>query len=397
MRKLAIVILLSILSSPLFSQQHLNTQVATWEPKFDFDNELYPSYILATSGMGKMETSTPDYFGDSNGIAEVWVVPSSANAQVHVEIKIEGWTEVSKLDAILPEAGKKYRLAPLLRFDFDRLMDVYQSVPATVAYSVSVNGTDLGQEGLSVRVRSVNDVPCSTTANTLGGERDLTMLFAGYVNESHPFIQTLLQEALRWKAVNEFTGYQKNDPAEVTMQVFSIWNVLQRRQVRYSSTTTPSAESPSGQVFSQSVRFLDQSIDSQQANCVDGSVLFASVLYKIGIEPVLVLMPGHMFVGYWGDRIHKQIEFLETTKVGVGPLPGPSNWAFGKYLHTVEGSNSWSQFQDAINYAENIFLQKVRPEIQKQGSALKFNADYKLIDIAAIRKLGINAIPRPNR
>lgn len=396
MKILAIVFLLSLLCSPLVSQQHLNPQVATWEPKFDFDNELYPSYVLATSGIVMSADSASDFFGDRNGLAEVWVIPSTANAQVHIEVQIGGWTEVSELDATLPEAGKKYRMAPLLRYDFDRLIEVNQSIPATIAYSVRVNGTDLGQEVLSVRVRSANDLPCITDEKTLGGERDLTLLFAGFVNESHPFIQIILQEALRWKAVNRFTGYLLNDPDEVRMQVFAIWNVLQRRHMHYSSTTTPSAESPNGQVFGQSVRFLDQSIDSQQANCVDGSVLFASVLFKIGIDPVLVLMPGHMFVGYWTNRNHTAIEFLETTKVGEGSQPSSSNIAFSQFLHPVKLSNSWIQFQDAIKFAETLFAQKVAPGIKAQGSTL-YMALYKIIDIGTIRKMGINAIPRPNR
>jgi hypothetical protein len=44
-----------------------------------------------------------------------------------------------------------------------------------------------------------------------------------------------------------------------------------------------------------------------------GSVLFASLMYKIGIMPVLVVKPGHMFVGYYLDKDRKQFEFLETT------------------------------------------------------------------------------------
>ena len=43
------------------------------------------------------------------------------------------------------------------------------------------------------------------------------------------------------------------------------------------------------QVLESRYRFLEQSIRNTQANCVDGTVLFASVLYKLGISPVLVL------------------------------------------------------------------------------------------------------------
>jgi hypothetical protein len=182
-------------------------------------------------------------------------------------------------------------------------------------------------------------VPFYESTSLSGKPQDLSYLFAGYVNESHPFIQKVLQEALQYKAVNGFYGYQVG-PEGVRLQVFALWNVLQREHFHYSSITTPSAASPSGHVYSQAVRFMGQSIDSQQANCVDGSVLFASILYKIGIEPVLVLKPGHMFVGYYIDRNHKQFEFLESTMLGAGHQPSSFNLPFG-LLHPVQGSESW--------------------------------------------------------
>jgi len=389
-RKLAVVCLLLVLALPALSQRHENPQIATWEAKFDLDNELYPSYVLVMSGPNTRNSSTPGYYGDSSGLAEVWIVPSIPNAQVHVEVQIEGWTSLSEIDVTLPEAGKRYRVVPFLRYDFARLAETDQSIPATVTYTARVNGTDLGRDMLSIRVRSVNDVPFYASTSLSGEPQDLTPLFAGYVNESHTFIPKVLQEALKYKAINAFSGYQV-DPAGVRLQVFAIWNVLQRRQLHYSNITTPSAVSPSGQVYSQAVRFIDQSIDSQQANCVDGSVLFASILYKIGIEPILVLMPGHMFVGYYLDADHKKFEFLETTMIGAGHQPGASNIAFSQWLHPVELSESWGQFVAAIQCANQVFEQEVRPAINQS------KPQYKFIDIAKFRQAGINAIPRPVR
>ncbi len=68
--------------------------------------------------------------------------------------------------------------------------------------------------------------------------------------------------------------------------------------------------------FSQRVRTFDDALDSSQINCVDGSVLFASLLRSINIDPILVRTPGHMFVGYYTDNSHKDMNFLETTMIG---------------------------------------------------------------------------------
>jgi len=376
-RMLKICFLISILSVPVFSQQHLNTNVATWQAKFELDNELYPSYVLMLSGPRKNVGIIPYYIGDQAGLAEVWIVSSVPMAKVHVEIKVEGWVNPSELDALLPVAGKRYRLAPYLRYDFRLLAETNQSYPAQVDYSVKVNEIDLGHEMLPIRIRSVNDVPFYTEKNLSGEPEDLKILFAGFVNESHPSIQALLQEALKGKAADSFMGYQ-TDPVGVSRQVLAIWNALQRRQVRYSNIATPSASSPSGTVYSQAVRFVDETINSQQANCVDGSVLFASALYKIGIHPILVLKPEHMFIGYWLDEGHSSYEFLETTGVGAGPQPRSLK-------------ESATQFVRAVQYAVNMFNQEVQPAINQN------KIGYLMIDIAECRQAGINAIPRPGR
>jgi hypothetical protein len=83
-------------------------------------------------------------------------------------------------------------------------------------------------------------------------------------------------------------GYQGSED-DVLNQVFAIWNVFQRRGIKYSSITTTS--STSKKVASQYVRTFSDILNAKQANCVEGSILFASVLRKIGMAPFLVLLP----------------------------------------------------------------------------------------------------------
>ena len=102
--------------------------------------------------------------------------------------------------------------------------------------------------------------------------------------------------------------------AAVDKQEYALWNVLQKRKFRYSSVSNTSLSS--NVVYSQRVRTFDDALESSQINCVDGSVLFASLLRAINIEPILVRTPGHMFVGYYTDNSHKDMNFLETTMIG---------------------------------------------------------------------------------
>jgi hypothetical protein len=173
-------------------------------------------------------------------------------------------------------------------------------------------------------------------------------------------------------------GYQ-GSPQDVIHKVFAVWNVMQRQGLRYSSITTPSGESRS--VMSQHVRFLDEAVQNSQANCADGTVLFASILYKLGIYPVLVKVPGRMFLGFYTDSQRQQVSFLETTMLGEPGLNSiQREWTF----KTVDGylsSESYRQFVNALNEGQAKF-QQAAPQFEAKNPA------YLLIDIQAARRAG---------
>jgi len=66
----------------------------------------------------------------------------------------------------------------------------------------------------------------------------------------------------------------------------------------------------------QTINFPRETLEYKSANCIELSVLFSSILLESGIEPVIVIIPGHAFIGWqiWDD-VH-QYDFLETTIIG---------------------------------------------------------------------------------
>jgi hypothetical protein len=155
--------------------------------------------------------------------------------------------------------------------------------------------------------------------------------------------------------------------------------------VKYSSIPTSSAQSRA--VISQHVRFPDETYQNRQANCVDGTVLFASVLYKLGINPQLVLMPGHMFLGFFMDAGRSQVQFLETTLIGEPGLNSmQQNWGFLTPNGSL-ASESYRQFRRAVDVGNQRYLQ-ARPMFDGQA------AGYQLIDVDLARRAGISPIPR---
>ena len=57
-----------------------------------------------------------------------------------------------------------------------------------------------------------------------------------------------------------------------------------------------------------------------QANCVDGSVLMASIFRKIGLDVNLVEIPNHMFISVSLDQEGKEYVCIETTALSEDTL-----------------------------------------------------------------------------
>ena len=138
----------------------------------------------------------------------------------------------------------------------------------------------------------------------------------------------------------------------------------------------------SEKVHSQHVRLIDESINNAQANCVDGSVLFASLLRKVGIEPYLVLIPGHCYVALQVDKQGKQIAALETTLIGAS-LEGDAK-DVDKLSDVVDEDEvkeaAWVTFSAAFTVGRDNF--------QKHAEKMKDTKEsrYIIISVADARR-----------
>ena len=251
---------------------------------------------------------------------------------------------------------------------------------------VTIDGEKLPVQNETFTIRSLNDCPFYVILDKENDEYEsYSELFAAYVNENHPWVDGLLKEALATGVVTGFTGYQSGDPDEVLAQVFAIWNVLQKRGVRYSdiSTTTPSEW-----VYSQTVRFLDDSIDATQANCVDGTVLMASILRKIGLNVYLVMVPGHCLLAFdLGEGDDDPILGLETTMLGEKDLGDA-----GKDIEVPEsiaGTPNEASFK-VLAAAIGVGTQTLEENAEAFDDEEEPN--FELISVSEAREMGIMPI-----
>ncbi len=120
-----------------------------------------------------------------------------------------------------------------------------------------------------------------------------------------------------------FDGYQSvdpdaDDPSEgVDAQVQAIWTAIVN-EYRLQYINPP----PSYSEQTQRLRTPTDILESVTGTCIDLSLLLASCLEYIDIYPVVVLLTGHAFVGYWRtEEAHEA--FLEMRRLPANiPAPG---------------------------------------------------------------------------
>ncbi len=359
------------------------------------EGEIFPSFIIAHATTGATETGiVPDvgvasdseiasgihFMGDLAGMVGIKLTSPKEKSQVKFLLSSPELFPECSFDAVLPLAGREYAIFPKILWNFDFLRGIKQIKPVHISCELTINGEILPKFSTTIKLRTIND--CLFYFEDVFGSHYPWWMYAAYINENHPEVDQILKDALDSKIVPQFDGYQSEDPADVYKQVFATWNVLHKRGIKYSSVENPASRTGGGQ--SQYVRFLDESLKLSQANCVDGCVLLASILRRVGIDAFLVMLPDHMFLGIYLDKEHMTKRFIETTELGSPSGEEPeTDLELERLLgEKISRNPSWDSFVRAIRAGREKFgenRQNLETDVQ----------DYFIIDIDRAREKGI--------
>lgn len=276
-----------------------------WSASTYFDNQIFPSFII---GWASYKGTKEKDMGSSLG----FYLNNSLTRQVTLKWEIECSDKTYfNVDSgfISVNSYQSFKFMPKIGWDYKALTKTQTATPLNIYFRLVDPLTGARVEKIqTINLRSINDC-----IRFYDGQ-DLRFMYAAYVNEDHPEIDNILSDALKTKMVTSFVGYQ-GDEKDVDLQVAAIWRVLHDRGFKYSNVTDNSGvnDDDPTKFSSQSIRTFDNAIKTNQANCVDGTVVFASILKKIGIMPVIITVPGHCFLGYYRNDSLNTYSFLETT------------------------------------------------------------------------------------
>lgn len=124
-------------------------------------------------------------------------------------------------------------------------------------------------------------------------------MLSAFVQPQHPAIKDLIADSftqLQQFGESSFGGYQA-DPAGVDVQVRAIVETMRSKSVVYHNPE-PGWISGAGQI----IRTPEDVLVGLEGTCLDTTVVLAAALERIGLHPVIVVIEGHAFVGYWRMR-----------------------------------------------------------------------------------------------
>lgn len=378
-------------SSPGLAQEPVVTEEPVWELAVGFHEHIFGSFIVGTATVKVDDCEDDeDWLGDSNGQIGIAISAPADHTPIKLKIECGEVMEPAEWEGELPKGGQVYSVRPKVAYRFEALLKNRQQIPVNVKATLQI-GKKQWKKLKVATLRSINDCPMAVTGGVGEPLQDAAVLrwmYAAYVNEDHPWIDQLLKDALGTGIVKNFIGYQGKSDDSVLDQVFSIWKVLQQRNVTYSSISVVSAIDE--RVPSQHVRFLDESITYEQANCIDGTVVFASALRKIGLDPFLVVVPGHAYLAFNLDKEGTHMSGLETTLLGE---VSKSRWDAATTLDKLV--IGWKPFDEASKASFVKALQVGTKNLEQHAAKLRDAKEplYEMVDVGGARKAGVKPLP----
>jgi PKD repeat protein len=356
----------------------------------DFEETIYPSVLLGLAN--KLSKSNEDFF-------DISVKNPIANSNLKIVIESTSLSSETTFQTQMATKGTTYTFSPLIKWNYSTLKSLNQPGNVDFTFVCYINDKEIERKNLRLAYRSANECVYGLI-DTKGNYVDLTWMFAAFVNEDNPKIDEILKASLANNIVSNFSGYQGTE-TDVFKQVSALWYYLQDHSIKYSSITASS--NTSEKVFSQYVRFFNDVYNNSQANCADGTIFLASILKKTGINPILIIVPGHMYLGYYTVQDKSKIALLETTAVGEVDLAeiyvGAPFTNLSKYRALIS-DNTWNSYMSGLTTLDavkkeisyNHFVEATNYQIDNFNSYhSKFsdpnNYDYKFFDIEALRKI----------
>jgi hypothetical protein len=266
--------------------------------------------------MSSVVTSLVHLFNASEQPLVTYEILNTGNATKRLRLI----SYVEDFSARAVETVEVERLVPAKRaqlptFFPDRLARLNELTRASL--NVEVQDLDARTEvhrTIPVWLLARTTAPLQVKDPSTGTWKDMTPYLGAFVTPNAPAIMTWVRRALDKQPRKRLVGYQV-DKDEVVSEVQAVFDALAESGVSYVNSIidfTPEIGSSN-----QRVRLPRESLGDRSANCIDGTVLMASLLEAISLNPAIVVIPGHAFLGWETWKNNGEWRYLETTMMST--------------------------------------------------------------------------------
>jgi hypothetical protein len=259
-------------------------------------------------------------------IATLSMVNTSSQPIVEtVSAEIPDWSRQSlETVSLAPNETRTLQLNPEL------LPQVYQNGeirPATLEVRASILGTAFGyNETRPVYLHPASDL-------FWGSKYANAEFIARWVTPHDAAVLQLVSSARNYVRRGRLAGYHLSGhsgpavAAQVGDQARAVFEAMKQLGISYVDSISTYGKFAS---HAERVRLPRETLTMNSANCLDLSVAFASAMENLGLEPVIVLLPGHAFTGVRLARGSSEILYLDLTVMPDGTFDAATqrahNW-----------------------------------------------------------------------
>jgi hypothetical protein len=239
---------------------------------------------------------------------------SDETRRVRVSSAIEGYSAQAVETAELKK-NQPVTIKQLPTLFPERARSVTELTRATL--NVLVEDLDNGkveiQKTTPIWLLARTTAPLAVRDPSSGQWNDLSRYLGAFVTPNAAELMSFLSAPAALRA-DGLVGYQ-GDKSGVEPQVEALFNSL-KNDAKITYVNSVIAFSPEEGTSTQRVRLPRESLKDRTANCIDGTVLFASLLEGISLNPALIILPGHALVAWEKWDKSDEWDYLETTMIG---------------------------------------------------------------------------------
>jgi hypothetical protein len=191
-------------------------------------------------------------------------------------------------------------------------------------------------------------------------DQEIYDLLAVMITPTDPGVEDLIGAARQYDPTKSMTsGYDaaQDGNGTVYQRLADVWAAeTDQYGLGYISTTV------SFEAATQRIRLPSEVLSQSGGNCIETSLLYASVAEALGMDAAIILIPGHAYVGISIDSADENYYFIESTLIGQATFDQAVQY----------GLQEWNDAQPHVAAGES---------------------EYGWVDVPTARANGITPIP----